>query len=313
MGHLDDSRTYLARVEPWQTTTLAARLTARILRLTPREGDTVHQGELLVELDAGELQNGLAAARAELAALKKSDSYWQGENDRDQMLAKEGAIARAVADATADRFNSVHGRYQAQQQRCDELAARLAYTRINAPFTGVISRRLAEPGDMAAPGKPLLVIEDRQHRKVVFDVPQEELDGVGVGSKIRCVVAGKPITLGVSRRHPALNADRTLRLEADATTVTMPASGSYLPVSLIRKTIAQAVLIPEACLLPAPDGTTAVFTVQEGKTVPHRVTVLLRRQGLAAVTGIAPGTRVVRSSFLGWNRLAAGEPVEVRP
>jgi len=313
LGRLDDSRTYLARVEPSRTTTLAAQLTARILRLRPHEGDTVQQGELLAELDSAELTNGLAAARADLAALEKTARYWQGENDRDQMLAKEGAISRAVAAATADRASSAQGRYQAQKRRCDELTARLAHTRLNAPFSGVISRRLAEPGDLAAPGKPLLVIEDQQRRKLVFDVPQEDLAGVEKADEIHYSVAGQPRTLRISRRYPSLNPDRTLRLEAEGGAVPLPPSGSYLPVSMTIHTIAQAVLVPEVCLLPAPDGATAVFTVEAGKTVPHRVTVLLRQQGLAAVSGIAPGAQVVRSSFLGWNRLAAGEAVEARP
>ncbi len=312
LGSLADSRTYLARVEAWQTTTLAAQLTARVLRILPREGDTVRQGQLLAQLDAGELQNGLAAARAELAALEKTAHYWQGEKDRDQMLAKAGAIARSVAEATGDRFTGAQGRYQAQQRRCDELASRLAYSRINAPFTGVVSRRLAEPGDMATPGKPLLVIENSQRHKIVFDVPQEELAQAETGSEIHCTVAGEPVTLRISRRYPTLNADRTVRMEAD-TTRPMPATGSYLPVELVLKTIPQAVLVSEACLVPTPDGSTAVFTIEGGKTVAHRVTVLLRRQGLAAIEGIAPDTQVVRSSFLGWTRLSAGEPVEVRP
>ena len=311
LGTLIDSRSYLGKVEAWRSSELAAQITARIKKIIPREGEPVKRGELLVELDDSEIKSSLAQAEATLRSLEKTVHYWEGENSRDQMLTKEGAIGQAVADATADHLNDAKGRFEAQIKRHDELAARLAYTRIRSPYDGVAARRLADPGDMASPGEHLLVVEDHERFKVAFDVPQEDLKKVKVGSEVRVKNDDSFITLKISRLYPSLNDNRTLRMEADAGPGHNLIVGTYHPTNVVLQKIDNAVLIPEVCLITSSDGRTSVFTIENGKTVARPVTVNMIRNGLVAVFGIKSGTMVVRSTYLGWNRLSAGETVEV--
>lgn len=268
-------------------------------------------GEVLVRLDDEELQSALAEAETTRATLERNVSYWEREQERDAVLAREGAIAQAAADSTADRLNDARGRLSAQQKRCDELRARLAYTRIVSPFDGVVTRRLADSGALASPGRPLLTVEDRSRLRVCFDVPQEDLSVAAAGTPVTLRPGGEPLHLNVARLHPALNPDRSRTVEADAPSDPRLASGAYVSVEVRFHRLDQAVLIPEECLVEGPDGRTFVFTVENGIIRVHPVEVFLVRKGLAAVAGIAPETTVVRSTYLGWNRLAAGRTVEI--
>jgi len=311
LGALADVRTYLARVESWQRADLAAQISARVLSIRHREGDQVRRGENLVRLDDGELQSALAEAETTCATLERNVAYREREQERDAVLAREGAIAQATADATADRLNDARGRLSAQEKRCDELRARLAYTRIVSPFDGVVTRRLADPGALATPGQPLLTVDDRSRLRVCFDVPQEDLSAVAAETPVTLRPGGEPLRLNVARLHPALNPDRTRTVEADAPPDPRLASGAYVPAEVQLRRLDQAVLIPEECLVAGPDGRMSVFTVEDGVTRVHPVEVSLVRQGMAAVTGVSPDAIVVRSTYLGWNRLAAGKRVEI--
>jgi len=312
VGSLEEVCTYLGRFEPWQNAELAAQVNARVLTVSHREGDRVRRGELLVQLDDAELRSSLGQSEATLASLDKSLDYWEQEEERDRTLAVAGAIPQATADATADRLSEIRGRVDAQRQQVLQMQARLAYARINSPFDGVVTHRDVDPGDLAAPGRVLLAVEDCTRQRLCFDVPQNDLDKVRLGSVVEIDASGEPLKLRVTRLHPALNSDRTRTVEADITGDSNLPSGAYLPVRVVKQRLENAVLIPEAALLTGPDGKRAVFTVIDGVTHLVPVQISLRSDGLAAVTGLAPETAVVLSTYLGWNRLAAGERVEVR-
>lgn len=337
-GPLQEVRTYLARVEPWQVAEVSAQVTARVERVTVREGDPVRKGDLLVVLDDTEVRSSLAEAEAQIAqakaqvagqeatvsSLEQSVRYWERELRRDDVLAREGAIAQAVADATADRFSEARGRLDASReavkaarmqvealtQRREAVAVKRAYTRIESPFDGVVARRYTDPGDLAAPGKPLIVVEDRSRVKLLFDVPQEDLARVKTGTPVH-VNEDLDLDLRISRMYPSLNPDRTLTVEAHAPASAGVPTGTYHPVDVVLRSVDDAVLVPEECLVPSPDGGRAVFVVVDGRAQALPVEVLLVRQGLGAVRGIEAGLQVVQSTYLGWNRLASGQPVEV--
>jgi len=310
-GTLFDIRNYLGRVEPWQTAELSSQITGRIVKLVPREGDDVHEGQILVILDNAELRNTLAEAEATLATLKQNVTYWKREVELDATLAKEGAIAQATADATADHLNDALGRVRAHRKKCEALLARLSYACIKSPFNGVVSRRMADPGDLATPDRTLLVVEDRSRVKVCFDIPQNDISNIQLGTPVKVQTKSGAKELKITRLYPTLNPNRTLTVEVNAPTLNGLNSGSYYPVQVVLSCLEDVVLVPEECIITAPNGQTGVIVIENDKTAVRRVTVALVRNGNAAITGIGPGDTVVRSTYLGWTRLASGELIEV--
>ncbi len=310
-GAISDIRKYLARVEPWQTAELSSQVTGRIVKIVPREGDEVREGQVLVVLDKTELRATLSEAETTRETFKRNVSYWKKELERHTTLAKKGAIARAAVDATADRFNNARGNFRAQRKKCGVLHARLAYSRIKSPFNGVISRRTADVGDLAIPNRTLLIIEDRSRAKLCFDIPQEDIPNIQLGTPVRVHSENGTKELVVSRLYPTLNPNRTLTVEVNALALNDLQTGSYYPVQVVFSRLENVVLAPEDCLITSPDGETGVIVIENDKTVIRKVTVTLVRNGKAAITGIGNGEALVRNTYLGWTRLASGETIEV--
>ncbi len=179
---------YLAVVEAWKTARISSRMAARVINVPLDEGDTVEAGDLLVQLDDQDLQAELKAVAAQqqavdptIVSLETNLEYWTRESDRDRALAQKGVIPPSVAEATANRAAAAQAKLDAARasadalkHRQDSIRAKLKYTRITSPFAGLITRRDVDPGDLASPGKSLMVLEDRSRLKLAFDAPQED-------------------------------------------------------------------------------------------------------------------------------------------
>lgn len=337
-GNLSVTRSYLARVEPWRSATVGVQITSRIMEILVQEGDRVSKGQVLAILDGAELlahvrgieaevlQSRLQAdaSAATVAALEKNLRFREREVDRDEFLAREGAIARVVAETSLDQLNETRGRLNAmektlraakelikvRERQLEQARTRMAYTRITAPFEGVISQRLADPGDMAGSNQALVKIEDHTRFKICFDIPQSEVSSIKPGMDIVAKLDSN-MDLSISRVHPSLNQDRTLTVECDTDGNLRLWAGSTLQVAVILKIFKDQILVSENSLVPLPDGGHAVFIVENSLTQALPVTVLGRDNGWVAIGGVAPGTQVIENTYLGWNRLAAGELVEV--
>jgi RND family efflux transporter MFP subunit len=338
-GSMEQTRTYLARIEPWQISKVSSRITSPIIEISVEEGDAVTQGETVARLED---EISLLAVEAALAQVERSRDqgaalqatldaeqttvlFWEQEAARDALLFEEGAIAQTVADATANRLSDELGRLETAQRsylaaekqiqiegkRLEQARAQLAYAEIKSPFSGVIQKRLVDPGDLATPGKVLLEIEDQQHYKLLFNVPQDDLRFIQTGMSVKSDRYPTLEGMMISRIYPALNQDQTLTVEVEAPGSELLRSGSFVPVEVVLQRFEHVAQLPDNCLLPTPDGKTAVFVVEAGVTRPVLVTTLVSSGGLTAIEGLAAGTQVVQSTFLGWNRLAAGEAVEV--
>ncbi len=197
-----------------------------------------------------------------------------------------------------------------RERQLEQARTRMAYTGITAPFEGVISRRLTDPGDMAGANQALVEIEDHSRFRICFDIPQAQLSSIKPGMDI-VVGSDSRLDLLISRVHPSLNRDRTLTVECDTPRNSGLWAGSTLSVAVVLKYLKNQILVPESCVIPFPNGGDGVFIVKNKVTAAMPVVLLGRDKGWVAVAGLEPGTQVVENTYLGWNRLAAGEVVEV--
>jgi len=141
-------------------TVVAAKLLATIDRIHVAAGDHVESGQVLIELDSKEFQSRLDQSRQSLEAAVASRKQAQSEHDRQQSLFDKKATSRAALErATRDLQVAVANALKAEQA-VSESEALLSYTTISATKNGRIVDRLAEPGDVAKPGEPLLVLYD---------------------------------------------------------------------------------------------------------------------------------------------------------
>lgn len=344
VGDLTESHDYLARVEPIQAANITARLTATIEAIAVDEGDSVIPGQTLMKLDRRQIDAQIEAVQAQIrqkqaelqanqstvASLAESFAYWSREAERDMELVKTEAIPQSVGEATLDKKSEVEGKLSAARQqsaaleqqiksldaRLEELKTTLSYCEIVSPFAGIVTSRLVDPGDEAAPGKTLVVIESAGAKMIAFDIPQSDLPAVEPGLKVTFKIGEQTRDASITRLYPSLNRARMVRAEVvlDDNQATGLTSGQYLTASVVFNRLSGVCLIPTDALIEgASDKGTRVYVVKDGTLAVREVRVLGTASELAGVQGLEPGEEVVVNSFLGWARLSDGLKVEARP
>lgn len=160
------AQTYPAEavVEAVKQATLAAQVTGRILEARVDAGDRVKAGEALMRIDAREAAEGLAAARAQLGNAKAN--LERVKNLVAQKFVSQAALDKAEAD------------YKTAAANVAQASATSGHALIVAPFAGVVAQRLAEAGEMAHPGRPLITLFEPRDMRVVASIPQYQLAAI---------------------------------------------------------------------------------------------------------------------------------------
>lgn len=149
-----------ATVHAKQSTDVSARLLARIDKIHVRAGDTVNQGDILIELEDGDLRARLAQTRQSLTSLNARLGQAKSEFDRTSRLFAKNAATQAALDRSTADYESLRAQRAAAVETRREAEAALSYTRVTAPISARVIDRFAEPGDMAAPGMKILTLYD---------------------------------------------------------------------------------------------------------------------------------------------------------
>ena len=157
----------IGTVRPRLSATVEAKVSGRIEQMRAVPGRPVKAGDLLVQLDVREVQARVDQAKATLQ-----------QADRDLGRFKTLLEQKTV---TQSEWDAVEARQRIARASLTEAETLLDYARVVAPFDGVITRKLADVGDLAAPGKPLFEIEKPGEWRLEADVPEALIDRVQVG------------------------------------------------------------------------------------------------------------------------------------
>jgi RND family efflux transporter MFP subunit len=199
-------------VQARTTATLAARIMAPVLEVRVAPGDRVRAGQVLLVLDGRDLDarsrgaradaqgatQGATAAEAEERAAQAAQALTRATFDRIAALqAKRSATAQELDAATAAlrgaearlagataRVQEAGSRVESTTAASQAAAATESYTRITAPFDGLVTEKFVEPGNMAAPGMPLLRLEDTRSFRLDVRVDESRLGQVAPGAAV---------------------------------------------------------------------------------------------------------------------------------
>ena len=138
--------------------TLEAKLSGRIDKMPAVLGQSVKAGQLIAHLDAAEIKARLEQAEA---SLQQADRDFK----RSSALLDQQAVTRS-------EFEAADSRYRVAKAAVAEAQAMMGYVEVLAPFDGVVTKKWAEAGDQATPGKPLIDIEDPTVLQLEADVPE---------------------------------------------------------------------------------------------------------------------------------------------
>jgi RND family efflux transporter MFP subunit len=153
---------------------VSSKILATIEQITVRAGDEVKPGQLLVSLGDDEFQARLQQAEQALSGQLVNRSEAKAAFDRAEQLrrSRSGTISQGEYDQVAARYRMAEADVRRYEQALQEAKVQLSYAQITAPEAGRIVKRLAEPGDTAAPGQPLLEMYDPGSLSLEAPVPE---------------------------------------------------------------------------------------------------------------------------------------------
>ena len=284
-------------VQPKLQAVIEAKVSGRITHMPVTLSQAVKQGAVLVELATQEIQAKLEQANATFRQAEL-------EFNRTSNLRQQQA-------ATQSELDAAQARYSVAKSAVAEAEALSGYSKILAPFDGVIARKLADEGDLAMPGKPLLELEGRAGLRLVADVPALLASHVEQDAKLAVRVDTLPdaITGTVAEISPVADPDsRTVRVKVDLPPNPGLRSGQFGRLAVPVSESSFLYVPPQALvqrgqleiLFIAADGKAQMRLVRTGKQTA---------QGIEILSGLAPGETVVTQ---GAALLRDGQPLQVQ-
>jgi len=184
--------------------TIEARTSGRIIELAVVLGQRIKAGELIARLDAPEISARLEQAEASMQQAER-------ESKRLASLFSQQAVARADQEAAESRYRVALGIVA-------EARAMMGFMEIRAPFDGVVTRKWVDAGDQAAPGRPLVDLEDPSRLQLETDVPEAIASSIKQGVSMTIRMGQSPANLSGTIAEIAPIADpisRTFRVKLE--------------------------------------------------------------------------------------------------
>jgi RND family efflux transporter MFP subunit len=327
-----------------ESASISSRIVATISGIRVNSGDRVRAGDVLITLDARDVVEHTGQARASAVAAEKTLAQARTEQSAAE-------AEHRLAAAFQKRIATLHARNSATDQERDEAEARLSaaaarlagtqagiegadahlesaraavgvatatesFTTVRAPFDGLVTERLTDPGNLAAPGIPLLRMESDGARQVVLRVDEARAAYVHIGDRVPVVIdaaagqgAGDTRLEGiVTEVARAVATDqRAFTVKVTVPSTVTARTGSFARV-VFRGAPRRALLVP-AHAIQRQGQVSSVFVVQDGVATMRLIRLgTSSPDGVEVVAGLDAGEAIVVSPLTG---LADGVRVTV--
>lgn len=189
--------------EPLQQASVSTKLMGTVTAVLVKEGDAVRAGQVLVQIDSRDLAakaNQVAASIADAEAMQQEASAHAA---RFAALYADSAATRAQYDAAQTGLARANAGLRAARAGAAELEAVSSYASVRAPFNGLVTARFADPGTFAAPGAPLVTVQDVSSLRLSVSAPADVVRGLTRGQSLRATIDGQSVTAIVEGIVPA--------------------------------------------------------------------------------------------------------------
>jgi RND family efflux transporter MFP subunit len=280
-GAVNGALTLPGQVEADNSAAVNARVTGYLKTWSVDIGDRVKAGQTLAVLDAPELNQQLQQAKADLITAQANAKLAASTNQRWQQLLKDEAASKQDAEEKAGDYAAKVALVTSAQANVGRLSETYGFTRITAPFDGVVTARNAQLGQLVntgGTGEPLFTVADDHKLRIYVQAPQAYIAQIHVGETVQLTVPEYPnrrFDAVLARTSNAVDrASGTLRAELQIDNrdhVLKP--GEYATALFGIAPGNQSVSIPSSAILFRDAGPTVGVVGQDGRVRLRKVAI----------------------------------------
>lgn len=276
---------------PIREATLSTKLMSAVTAVLVTEGAVVRHGQPLLRLDVRDLDAKREQVTANLAAADAMLAQASAQAARIRSLFADGAAPKAMLEAAEAGLTQATSAKRAAEGAGRELDALGQYAVLTAPFAGVVTQRFVDAGALAAPGAPLLTVQDGSTLRLTVHATPDAVRGLRAGARLDVEIEGVPATAIVEGVVPAMSGLYAVNALVENRTGAFLA-GSSATAQLPGGT-AQAVVVPRAALIHEGDLVGVVVRTPAGDM--RRWIRVGRESGdvVEVTSGLRAGDRVV--------------------
>jgi len=306
------------RIEAWSRAPIYARVSGYLKSWKVDIGAQVKAGQQLAEIETPDLDQQLMQAKAELATARANATLASSTAERWQSLLASDSVSRQEVDERTGDLAAKQSNVKAAQANVDRIQALQHYTRLTAPFDGVVTARNTDVGALisvgGAPGTELFVVSDLRKLRIYVNVPQRQVAQVNVGAKAELSVPERPgqrFAATVQSLSESINGSTgamLIQLSVDNPKGEL-LPGGFATVRFPQAAGADGLSVPPGALIYGKDGV-RVATVDAQNKVRLKQVAIARDLGATVVLGDGVGAsdRVIESPPDG---VAEGDTVRI--
>ncbi len=313
----------LGTVTPLNTVSLTARVAGQIAKVEYQEGQLVHIGDPLLEIDPAPFQAAVTQAEGQLARDQAQLELAKINLQRDTDLLNKGVISKQEFDTQTANAHQFEGAVKLDQGNLDQAKVNLAYCHITSPIDGRVGLRLVDPGNIVQANgtTPLVVITQLRPITVEFNVAEDAVPQI-----MQAIHGGRQLEADAydraNQKKLATGKVEAINSQIDTTTGTLRIRATFendddmlfpnqfVNVRLLVDTHKGVTILPNNAIQRNDNGA-FVYLVQSNQTVALKaITVGTTDGNVSEVQDLKPDAVVAADSF---NRLSDGAKVTVRP
>ena len=295
-------------IEAVQQSTVSAQTSGTVESLPYDVDDSVAAGDLIVQLEDSEQRSRLRQAQAGLEEAEAALSDARQRFERIEAISERGLVSRQELDQASNNLAAARARVERASAAVAEAREQLSYTRVVAPYGGILTERHVEVGESVSPGQPLLSGLSLEQLRVVVDLPQKYAELARSERQATVTLAdGRVLETGEMTFYPYANPQtHTFRLRMRLS----EPNGSLFPGMLVKVGVPvasrEALWVPASSLVRRSE-LRAVFVLDDqGRPRLRQVRTGVRdNDRLEILAGLSEGERVVTnpSQLVGSDRL----------
>lgn len=264
------------QVEAVQSAMISTRMMGIITGINVNIGDHVSKGQVLftvnsadIQAKGGQVSANIAQAEAALANAKK-------DYERFTALYKENSATAKELDNVTLQYKAAKAQLEAAKEMRNEVNANMSYARVTAPFSGIITQKMMDAGNMANPGMPILAMEQPGDLQITTTVSENSVSSIHIGSAatVSIAAANRTITgkvIRISSSSATTGGQYVIKISIPQEETKDVLSGMYANISIqgTNTTIdnnKKAVVMVPATALVHQNELTGIYTVSANKT-----------------------------------------------